>query len=186
MKTFNEWLVLRESRMHCLWCNAYGYGEYCPSCGYSNEWVPAGDEPEPENRSLTDEEFNLMAKLQKEYDDAEDEFHKIWLQKMATHGSNTHKDPEVIEADKKRTNIYFKMVKTGIYDLWKKRPWDAQQQQRHDINNEFRKLINPHLGEGILDYFNTGRKGKVAREKLVRSIYDDPHYPDYPSPRFGP
>lgn len=40
--------------------------------------------------------------------------------------------------------------------------------------------------EGVLDIISPGRKGKVAREKLTRWAWDDPHYPDYPSKRFAP
>jgi hypothetical protein len=43
---------------------------------------------------------------------------------------------------------------------------------------------NPNLGEGILDYFNTGRKGKVAREKLIRDTFKTNDYSV--GPRFNP
>lgn len=209
MKTFNEWLSVRENDEHlvrCPWCDTeyLQNGQGCPKCGGGAYDMP--------KKSMTDLEHKRMASWQKELDAAEDEWQRIALKHKSNGMSwgEIYKIPEAREAYHKYTDVRQHINSSPNNEAWKMRPWDAQQQQRYDKNVEFRKnnpdlplyprdgnyhamkrqIDNqgkgPHLGEGVLDYFNTGRKGKVAREKLIRSIYDDPHYPDYPSPRFGP
>jgi predicted nucleic acid-binding Zn-ribbon protein len=143
LKTFNNWLLIREDDeqlVRCPWCDTeyLQNGKGCPKCGGG-----AYDEPK---KSMTDLEHKRMANWQKELDAAEDEWQRVALKHKSNGMSweEIYKIPEAREAYHKYTDIRQHINSSPNNEAWKMRPWDAQQQQRYDRNVEFRKN-NPDL-----------------------------------------